>query len=114
MICFLPEKPAKVFDHLDDHHMWIQGHDGNGPYGYVAIKFEGDKAVIHLELVRWAKCIMYRLLVDWEAILNTCRLKGAKTLVAANYNYTDPRWPKLIRHFGFPEPEIMALSHREV
>ena len=115
MIQELDSRPPGVFDErLDDDHHWIRAFNADYVYCYLALKIEKEVAVVHLEMRRWNKTVLKEMLADWEKILYACRNAGATSLTAANPDYLDKRWPKLIKHFGFDEPEIISVSTQKI
>ena len=115
MIKELKSRLDVMFDaELDGDHHWLMGFNDDGTYAYSALKIEGKEAVIHLNVIRWNKGILKEMLADWEEILYACRNAGATSIIAANKDYLDKRWPKLIKYFGFDKPTIVAISKQEI
>lgn len=84
-------------------------------YGWGALQRDVPNMGVHLNVYRWSPAVLKQMKLDFEAVIvPMAKEMGAKTMYAVNKDYLDARWPKLIRHFGFPKPEIMALSSRKV
>ena len=117
MISEVRNKPS-VFGHLETACRWFEAYETgcSSPYAYWALQYGDDKSIgIHLEVMCWSHNILRQMIVhDWPWLKNEAKKMGATTLFAANKNYQDERWPKLIKHFGFPKPQVLALSVQEV
>lgn len=115
MIEELDTRPEDIFDpRIDDSHHWLRMHLNGVTYAYIALKIVGEESAIHLEFQSWSKSILKELLADWENILYACKKAGATSIIAANPDYEDKRWPKFIKHFGFPKPDIIAISKQPI
>lgn len=115
MIEELGNRNDGVFDkELDDDHQWLKLFNDEGDYAYVAIQIIGHEALIHLNIVRWNKGTLKDGLADWQNILYACKNAGVSSLIAANKNYEDKRWAKLIKYFGFEQPLILAVSKQKI
>ena len=118
MIVAMINKPDKIFDHLSDEakYYWFEISDLLGPAYYVGIgTIKGQKeAAIHFEVLRWSVDILRGMKQHWPFVVAFAKHLGCSALVAANWEYLDKRWPKLIKHFGFPQPKIMAISQQEI
>lgn len=110
----LKERP-ECFSETAEPHIWIQGYNDKGPYAHMALGFYHDSALVHLEVSRWSPGILTGLKQDWEKVKELCRQKGAVRIIAQKNEYEkSPTWPGFIRHFGFPEPVLMAISTLEL
>ena len=116
MITKLSSKP-EVFNHLEGEHLWFRlGFDTcSCQYAYVALQFKHDEGLIHVEVTRWTPSVVTQAKKDWEGILEICKENGCRLLVAANPSSEHFReWTKFIGMFGFPEPQLIMISQREI
>jgi hypothetical protein len=104
----------ECFDYLAKIHLWVKAEDEDGVYCYVGLRFEGPVGNVHLRVKRWSRGVLRSMQSDWPEVLEICRRNGAKHLVAANEDYEDKRWPKLIQKFGFPKPQVISTSVMEL
>jgi len=89
--------------------------DENGIYAKVRVDIINNQyASFHSENLRWSHNIAKSMKKDWEWLKNWCREKGIIELVASNSDIGDKRWPKYIRLFGFPEPQLVSVSKQEL
>ena len=115
MIRALWEQP-EIFSQLKEPFDWFwEGYNEKGPYGYMAAKRELDKAVLHLELLpsRFVPSTFKCLKHDWYDVRYDLRAHGIKVVVAC-CPPDNNRMIRIWQLFGFPKPEILALSYMEV
>jgi hypothetical protein len=109
MIRVLKEKP-ECFKHVTREAIYIEAYNDKGPYAYVMLEFDYTVAGFHLEVIRWSHRILKEMKHDWIEVLDMCRDRGANKLMAQNTAMDDQRWPRFIKHFGFPEPMPVMIS----
>ncbi len=115
MIYSLRNKPTGIFEHLQGRHDWIMAFNDDGPYGYMAINMDGQgSAAFHVHMLRWGAMVFKELKKDWPLVKRFCRANECYQLVASNLNISDERWPKFIKYFGFPEPQLIWMSVQRV
>ena len=81
---------------------------------YFGIHIINDIASLHLEVLHWSASTCKMLIKDWEVIKRYIKILGCSRVVVSTPNNNDIRWPKLIKLFGFPKPEVITLSTLEV
>lgn len=114
MVVETPFSP-KAFAYIKVPCRWFElSYDGGKVYGWLALQPEPPNVGVHLQMRQWSPSIAKQMIADWPLIVDCARRLGGRLLWAANENYTDKRWPKLIRHFGFPEPRVVSLSMQEI
>lgn len=118
MIVISTKRPLEVFDHIGtaEDHYWFEVSDIDGIALYVSLgRIKGSRlGNVHLEVLRWSSTILKGMMVLWPTIVALAGHIGCHSLIAANWDYEDKRWPKLIKHFGFPEPKIMSISQQDI
>lgn len=114
MLRILKARPEGLFEQTGPSAIFFEGYDDNGTYGYTAIEFIIDNASMHLEVVRWSHGILKKMIEDWKTIKMLCEFHNCKRILASQPDTTDTRWPKLIKHFGFPQPKAVLVSRQEV
>ena len=115
MIVELGTRPAVFWNIEPDGNRFLSLHLDNGTqYGLLALESFGTNVNVHLEVFYWTPRVLKRMIADWPKVVAIAVDMGAICLLAINRNYNDKRWPKLIKHFGFPQPATVAISHQEV
>lgn len=115
MIYHLRNKPPGIFEHLQGKHDWLMTFNDDGPYGYMAIDMDGrGMAAIHVYPIRWGREVLKDTLRDWKYIKRFLKANKCHRIVASNPDIKDKRWPKFIKYFGFPEPQLVWMSVQEV
>jgi len=104
------ENRPECFRHFVEPFVWIQGYDEHGPYAHLAIAYIHETAVVHIDINRWTPNILKLMKEEWQEIVDMCREKGMVYIVAQTDKLDDPKWPRLVGYFGFPEPTKLALS----
>ena len=113
MVIEVMDRPVP-FKHIATTSRWYELVDDKGVFGYMALKEELPAVGLHLEILRWSHNVLKTMIEDWQWVLHVVRQMGATNIYATNPNYKDRRWAKLLKHFGFPEPKVMALTVMEV
>lgn len=115
MIREVDRKPS-AFRAVPDHCRWfrLEMDESGELYGWLALQDEHEAVGVHLEILFFTPSVMKQMVQDWPRAVKTAKNMGAKVLYATNFDYTDTRWPKLIKYFGFPNPVVLAFSQQEV
>ena len=108
-------RPPEFFDHLTTITFWVKTSNNKGPYAYCAFNMDGrGSAAVHYHSLRWSSGVAKSLPVDWEVMKGFLKANNCKKIVASYADIEDTRWPKFIKHLGFPEPQLIALSVQEI
>jgi len=83
-------------------------------YAWLGVHIVEDQAGIHAIFKRSIVGIFRQVEKDWKNLRWALKDYGVKSMVASNPNVQDKRWPKLIKKFGFPEPEMVWMATMEV
>jgi hypothetical protein len=115
MVRRLKDKPEifnRVF-HEQDYY-W-EGSNDQGAYGYMCAKKDRDRATLHLEIIpeRLTLSVFKEFQSDWDHIKAELKRDGVKILIAC-CPAENIRAQRVWVRFGFPIPEIMAISHMGV
>lgn len=109
------DKCPDVFDKIPQGKWYELILENGDQYGWFAFQCDTPGTIgVHLEVMAWAPSVLRQMLLDWDELKKIAREMGAKDLYAANKNYKDKRWARLIKHFGFRKVSIIALSYQEV
>jgi|GEM_PF-6897416 len=115
MIEITKDKPEGLFDTLKDPHTWIRGEFKGKIYGWMALYFGQETAVIHLEILTWSHNIYKEMFRDWDRIKAFCIESGYQTLIAStDIKADDPVFDKFIQLAGFPPPVMTKMSIMEI
>ena len=107
------ERPDEM-SHIPNDHNFFEVIYKEKPCAYMALSFVGNTVAVHLKVVKWSHQTKKVMLSDWEDIKKVLRSRGYQTIIAANEDYQDARWPKFIKHFGFQEPRLIAVSTQNI
>ncbi len=109
------ENKPDCFSHLPDKCRWFDAFLENGEqYGCFALHKDEGSVGVHLEISKWSIAVMKELKRERFAIIREAKRMGVNYIYAVNKNYKDKLWGRFIRHFGFPKPDIIALSSQEI
>jgi len=115
MIVHIHNKPS-CFNHLEQagYQYYMSATEAEDICCFAILK-QHEEAMIHLEMLgKFTKSNYEIMSQDFHFVLDLCEKMQCKRLVAINKEYEDPKWPKFIKLFGFPEPTVLAVSAREV
>jgi len=117
MIKLLKERPKETL-HIEEpgscawHELSI---DKTGDvYGWIGVCIIEDQAGLHLVFSGSIIGVYNQAQKDFKGLKRALRDYGVTSIVASNPNTEDKRWPKLIKNFGFPEPELVYISTMEI
>ena len=110
------DKRPSCFNRIPENSRWFRliKDDDENLYGWLTLQNEAPAVGVHLEIFFYTPGVLKQMVADWPEVVKVAKGMGATTLYATNFEYTDARWPKFIRYFGFPHPVILAFSQQEV
>ena len=65
---------------------------------------------VHFEVSRFSPSILKSMKIDWQGVKSHLERRGVTYIVAANNDWQDERWPKMLKHFGFKGTKIIRFS----
>lgn len=106
-----------VFDYLPDcqDNLYFEVTAEDLHCAFVAVQVVLDTGHIHIQVPKWTKIAGKMIVQDFQKLKEILIRMGVKTLVASNENIEDEeRWTKFIELFGFPAPDKILVSTREI
>lgn len=117
MLDTLTEKPDGLFGDIngrDTEQEFFVGWRWEGQkkciYAYVALEYNRPAVAVHFEVARFSPSILRSMRVDWQGVKSHLERRGITYIVAANNNWQDTRWPKMLKHFGFESTKLIRFS----
>lgn len=128
---FRVDRTPECFEHLGPGHRYyamaipVEVHDENDEVkygigkdtikGFMAVKIEGVRMILHFEVTEFTHNILRQMKRDFAGFVEVARSSGIQEICAVNA--IDPHsdvWRKFIKMFGFPDPYVIATSVMEV
>lgn len=108
-------KKPEIFSHLSDDAYYFDVTFLGSQCAHVAVEHNGDVGYIHIEVAKWTRDFGKTIVQDFLELKDFLVQHGIHKLVATNENLEDEvRWAKFIELFGFPEPDTVLVSMREI
>ncbi len=123
MIKWLKEQPVP-FRHLEEEHRYLavfkRMDRGYTLCAFVAIRVDDSSkmGVVHVHPIKeaWSHQSLKQMKTDWPQVVEEFKRMGCHQILATSaieYEHF-AWWKRFIRHFGFPEPMPVYVSHQEV
>lgn len=113
MVIKLVEKPEGQLKDVNDKCIYFEFTYKDNPYAYFAFQLFDESAIIHNDVVKWNHNIAKQAQIDFKYVLGFLKAIGMKKVIAL-YPGIDKKWIKFIKMFGFPEPEHLLSSTKEL
>lgn len=113
MVNKLNEKPKEYLKDIKDDCIYFELVYKDSPYAYFAFQLFKDTTVLHNEVIVWNHNVAKQAQADFKYILDFLKKIGMKQVIAL-YPSIDKKWIKFIKMFGFPEPEHLLKSVKEI